>query len=141
MKNILKNNNQSEARYDPQKVNKELLVALLPKVSALDILRNEGWYHIPVATAPKCWPPKMMAFYQGKVFGNGDAYKIQYFGEVGNIEIVQRKELFPDDDENKHKAENMYFRLEINHLQPKYPPIISYRPRRLVFIPTTSGEI
>jgi hypothetical protein len=32
---------------------KELLVALLSKTSALAILKNEGWYHIPVATAPK----------------------------------------------------------------------------------------
>jgi len=27
-------------------MNKEILVALLPKKSALDLLKNEGWYHI-----------------------------------------------------------------------------------------------
>ena len=47
---------------------KAVLVALLPKNSALDILKSEGWYHIPVDTAPKRWPPKVMAFYQGEVF-------------------------------------------------------------------------
>jgi len=79
---------------------KELLVALLPKRLALDILKSENWYHIPVENAPKLWPPKVLAFYQGKVFGNEEAYKIRYFGEVRKIDIVQRKELFPDDEKN-----------------------------------------
>ena len=116
---------------------KELLVALLPKKSALDILKNEGWYHIPVATAPKRWPPKLLAFYQGKVFGDAEAYKIRHFGEVRQIDIVPRKELFPDDEQNAHKAENLYYRLRLHSLEERNTPIVSYRPRRLVFIPTT----
>lgn len=116
---------------------KELIVALLPKTSALDILKNEGWYHIPVENAPKRWPPKVIAFYQGRVFGVEERYKIRYFGEVGNIDIVPRKALFPNDDENKHKEENLYYRIQLQDLQERKTPIISYRPRRLVFIPTT----
>ncbi len=116
--------------------NKELLVALLPKTSALEGLRTEGWYHIPVNTAPKRWPPKVMAFYQGKVFGE-EKYQIRYYGKVGNIEIVPRKELFPDDVENQYKAERLYYRVDIKNLQERDRPILSTRPRRLVFIPTT----
>ena len=116
---------------------KELLVALLPKKSALDILKTERWYHIPVETAPKRWPPKILAFYQGKVFGADEAYKIRHYGEVQQIDIVPRKELFPDDEKNTHKAENLYYRLQLKNLEEREPPIISYRPRRLVFIPTT----
>ena len=119
-------------------IKKELLVALLPRKSSLDILKTEGWYHIPVDTAPmKRWPPKMLAFYQGKVFGKDEAYKIRYFGEVEQVEIIQRKELFPDDEENQHKAENLYYRLRLKSLEDRLIPIISLRPRRLVFIPTT----
>lgn len=40
---------------------KELLVAILPKTSALDILKTESWYHIPVESAPKRWPSKGLA--------------------------------------------------------------------------------
>ena len=116
---------------------KELLVALLPKTSALDILKTEGWYHIPIETAPKRWPPKVMAFYQGAVFGKEEKYKIRYFGEVGNLAIVPRKELFPDDEKNQYKAGRLYYRVEIKELQQRYKSIPSYRPRRLVFIPTT----
>jgi very-short-patch-repair endonuclease len=112
-------------------------VALLPRKSALEILKTEGWYHIPVETAPKRWPPKILAFYQGKVFGKEEAYKIRHFGEVSQIDIVPRKELFPNDEKNLHKAENLYYRVQLNKLEELTKPIISYRPRRLVFIPTT----
>src|ERR1700752_1979886 len=120
-----------------KKENKELLVALLPTTSALDILKTEGWYHIPVDTAPKRWPPKVMAFYQGKVFGKEEQYKIRYFGEVKQIDVLPRKELFPNDEENAQKAEKLYYRVQLSDLHEKYKPIVSYRPRRLVFIPTT----
>ena len=116
---------------------KEVLVALLPKISALETLKNESWYHIPVEKAPKRWPPKLLAFYQGKVFGAQEAYKIRYYGEIAHIDIVHRNELFPDDEKNLDKAEKLYYRLQVDKLIEREPPIVSYRPRRLVFIPTT----
>lgn len=120
---------------------KELLVALLPKRSALETLQSEGWYHIPVEKTPsqwrEGWRPKVMAFYQGKAFGTEEQYKIRYFGDVEQINIVPRKELFPDDEANQHKAENPYYKIQLKSLQVRYQPIISYRPRRLVFVPST----
>lgn len=113
-----------------------MLVALLPRKAALVTLKTEGWYHIPVNTAPKRWPPKVMAFYQGKAFG-ADKYQIRHFGEVERTEIVPRRVLFPNDEDNQHKAEHLYYRVDVKDLQMRYKPIISYRPRRLVFIPTT----
>lgn len=119
---------------------KDLLVALLPRKSSLEILQSEKWYHIPVEHAPdKRWPPKILAFYQGKVFGE-DGYKIRYFGEVSHIDVVPRKELFPDDKENAHKADKLYHRLKLISLEKCQTPIISHRPRRIVFIPTTSQK-
>ena len=111
---------------------KEVLVALLPRIGSLQTLQSEGWYHIPVKHAPeKRMPPKVLAFYQGKVFGKEEAYKIRYFGEVGQIDKVPRKELLPDDDENKHKAEDLYYRLQLKTLEERFTPIVSYRPRRI----------
>lgn len=125
-------------------MNKELLVALLPKVSALETLKTEGWYHIPVENMPKRWRegwrPKVMAFYQGRVFGEAERYQIRYFGEVERTDIVPRRELFPNDEENQHKADKLYHRLQLKSLQMRYQPIVSYRPRRLVFIPTTQAK-
>jgi very-short-patch-repair endonuclease len=116
---------------------KELLVAILPRIASLETLKNEGWYHIPVERAPRRWPPKVLAFYQGKVFGSEEAYKIRYFGEISQIDILPRKELFPEDENNQDKAERLYYRLRLKTLEERRQPIISYRPRRLVFIPTT----
>ncbi len=117
--------------------NQEVLVALLRDKKDFAILQTEGWYRIPVETAPKHWPPKVLAFYQGKVFGAEEAYKIRYFGEIAQIDIVPRKELLPDDEKNLHKAENLYYRMQVSKLKEREIPIVSYRPRRLVFIPTT----
>lgn len=115
----------------------DLLVAILPRRSALDILKTERWYHVPVVHAPGGWPPKMLAFYQGKVFGEAEAYKIRHFGEVRQIDVVPRRQLFPNDEKNAQKAENLYYRLELHRLEERKTPIVSYRPRRLAFIPTT----
>ncbi len=120
-----------------QKVAKELLVALLKRVSSLDILKNEGWYHIPVENAPKRWPPKMLAFYQGSAFRDEEAFKIRYFGEVGQIDIFRGKELIPKYADNPEKAEKLYYRLKLKTLEERPQPILSYRPRGLIFISTT----
>jgi len=109
----------------------------LLRKTALKRLQNEGWYHIPVENAPERFPPKTMAFFQGKTFGKEEAYKIRYFGEVERIDKVPRKELFSTTKRNAFKAEKMYYRIQLKGLKMRYQPIISLRPRRIVFLPTT----
>ena len=117
---------------------KDVLVALLPRKQSLKILQEEGWYHIPVGSqAEKRIPPRVLAFYQGKSFGKKEGYKIRYYGEVDGYEKVERSILFPNDEKNAHKAEKLYYRIWIKKLKERFPSIISHRPRRLVFIPTT----
>lgn len=118
----------------------ELLIALLPRKTALKRLKAEGWYHIPVDTAPKRFPPDMMGFFQGKVFGDEGAYQIRYFGEVERIDIVPRKELFRTTQRNSFKAEKLYHRIQLKDLKVRYHPIVSPRPRRIVFLPTTQEK-
>ena len=118
-------------------MNKELLVALLPRKTALKRLQSDGWYHIPVESAPKRWAPEVMAFFQGKVFGDDNAYKIRYYGEVERINVCPRKELFPTTKRNAFKADKLYYRIQLKNLNLRYQPIVSYRPRRIVFLPTT----
>jgi len=47
----------------------EVLVAVVKRKRDLVILREEGWYRVPVSTAPRRWPPKWIAFYQGAQWG------------------------------------------------------------------------
>ncbi len=113
----------------------ELLVALLKSKSDFAILRDEGWYRIPVEHKPRRWPPKWLAFYQPGAFLE-DAFRIRYFGRVSNIEIVKRHELFPNEFESA-RSDNQYYRIQIDRLQEREKIIPSRFPRRVVFISTT----
>ena len=113
----------------------EVLVAILKEESDLTILLEQKWYRIPVAKKPKRWPPQWLAFYQGKQFGR-DAYAINYYGRAGTIDIVGRRELFPDEPPNE-KSDRRYYRVQLESVERLPRPIYSNRPRRIVFIPTT----
>ena len=117
-----------------------MLVALLPRKNSLEILKKGNWYHIPVnSPAEKRIPPRVLAYYQGKSFGK-EAGMIRYFEEVEEVEKVKHKEFFPDDENNAYEAEKLYYRLRIKKLIGRHVLIISHRPHRLVFIPTTQGK-
>ncbi len=118
-----------------EEANKDGLIAILKEISDLTILKNEGWYRIPVKSAPKRWPPVWMAFYQPKLFGD-DAYQIKYYGNVKEIRRVKRFDLFPNEI-SSIKAEQEYFQVFIDELLERPTPIYSVRQRRLVFISTS----
>ena len=76
----------------------ELLIAILNEPRHFHIVREHGWYRIPVASADKRlkdrWPPRWLAFYQTKVFGD-EAFAINYYARVRDIRRVTRRDLFP----------------------------------------------
>jgi very-short-patch-repair endonuclease len=113
----------------------ELLVAIMNTPSDFEILKTQGWYRIPVDTAPKRWPPQWIAFYQTKVFGD-EAHAVRYYGRVARINRAPRHVLFPEEPENP-KSGRLYYQVHISSLEERYHPIISRRWRRIVFIPTT----
>src|SRR5205823_4684096 len=86
-------------------------------------------------TAPRRWPPRWLAFYQTKVFG-AEAFAVRYFGRVHTIRVVRRHELFPHEGFST-KADRLYYKVQLHDLQQRKQPIMSRRPRRLVFVPTT----
>ena len=118
----------------------EVLVAIVNNLEDMRIAREEGWYRIPVFSARKWlkgrWPPRLLAFYQTKVFGP-EAYQVNYCAEVRHIRQVSRLELFPDTPRNHPKADRRYYQVLLGDLRPLPVPIRSHRLRRIVFIPTT----
>jgi very-short-patch-repair endonuclease len=113
---------------------KEVLVALLKEKSHFYNLQEQNWYHIPVNSAPKRWPPEWLAFYQPKVFG-ADAFRIRYFGHVNNIVKKPYRLLFPRKFDST-KSDRIYFQIFIDKLEKLPRPIPSRIPRSIVFIPT-----
>ncbi|MBX3001153.1 MAG: DUF559 domain-containing protein [Caldilineaceae bacterium] len=113
----------------------EVLIAILNAWRDFHILQDEGWYRIPVQSAPRRWPPRWLAFYQTKVFEE-ERYAVRYYGEVERIEVVPRTELLPHEWSNT-KNDRLYYKLTLKQLHKRTEPIQSHRPRRIVFVPTT----
>lgn len=117
------------------KVRGEVLIALMNKKKDFSILQEQLWYRIPVKNAPRRWPPKYVAFYQTKVFGP-EAYSVRYFGRVKEIKVAKRNQLFPNELPNP-KSSREYYQIFLDKLELREQAIPSFRPRRLLFIPTT----
>ncbi len=121
----------------------EVLVAILRTHQDFAIAREENWYRIPVDSAQRLlkdrWPPKWLAFYQTKRFG-GQAYAVNYFCEVTDIQTARRYELFPNEPQDERGAQS-YYKISFDRLNSLPSPIPSQRLRRVVFIPTTLRKL
>lgn len=117
----------------------DVLVAIMNDKRDFAIARDHNWYRIPISSVKKWlndrWPPKKIAFYQTKVFGD-EAYSIRYYAKVIQIKERSRRQLFPSEPEGK-KSQRRYFKLFLTPLQKLPKPIFSRRWRRIIFIPTT----
>jgi len=119
----------------------EILVALLPEPGDFEIAKIYNWYRIPVISAPKIIRDKSLkyiAFYHPKVFDK-EKFTIRWYAKVSSISVVTRRELFP----NQHidlKAENHYYKINFEPLLRLPQPIVSLRPRRILFIPTSEEK-
>ncbi len=118
----------------------EVLIAILNNLLDFAILREQGWYRIPVGSVEKWlkdrWPPQWLAFYQTKAFGE-EAHAVRYFARVRRIQKAQRWQLFPDEPRNDARSGRSYYQVFVEPLQRLNKPIYSRRWRRIVFIPTT----
>ena len=77
----------------------EALVAIVNDPRDLALAREQGWYRIPVSSAERWlkgrWPPRWLAFYQTKVFGE-EAYGVHYYAPVLGIDKAFRWQLLPE---------------------------------------------
>lgn len=118
------------------------LVVLMNNQADFAIARQEGWYRIPVRNAPaivKQKKLKFIAFYFTKAFAH-EKYRIKWFAEVDKIQEVNRVDLFPNETPNK-KTKKQYYKISFSAPKVLYRPIVSLRPRRLLFVPTTSYKL
>jgi very-short-patch-repair endonuclease len=114
----------------------EMLLVIFKYKYSLTYLQDEGWYHIPVDHAPRSFKTaNWLCFYQGKAFGN-EAYRVQYYGEIEDYEVVPYRELFPNRFDSQ-KSDWPYYKVRLKELKRLPEPILSFRPRRLSFVPTT----
>lgn len=113
----------------------EVLVAILNNARDLNILQQQGWYRIPIDSAPKQWPPNWIAFYQTAAFGD-EKYAVNYYARVREIRRATRRELIPDEFDHKRSSRE-YHQVFIETIERMPRPIPSIHLRRITFIPTT----
>lgn len=111
-----------------------VLIAVMTHARDFELARDEGWYRIPMRSAPKFFPPDYVAFYFTRAFTD-EAFSVRYFAPVHGHELVARRDLIPDEPDHP-RADQPYYKLQIGRLVRREPPIVSKTWRRLTFVLT-----
>lgn len=117
------------------------LVGIVPRRNLWDVIRKEGWYHIPVEAAPRNVSfAKYIAFYFPKAFGAEQRHKVNYYADVRKVNIIKRIQLFPRESSHK-RAQKDYYQFHIGQIKKLPKPIPSRKWRRIIHIPTTYQKL
>ena len=116
-----------------------VLVAIVNRLRDMAAARDEGWYRIPLARAPRALQAEYLAFYQTAAFG-GERWAVRYLAEVRAVGIATRAALLPE-EAGHPRASERYYRFALGPLQALPAPLPSRRLRRVAFIPTTIGQL
>jgi very-short-patch-repair endonuclease len=114
---------------------KDMLVGVLPRKRDLETLVRDRWYRIPTdIRLPTGWPPKWVAFYEGKPIRPDIG--IYRYARVEGIEERDREELFPGELAGSRRGRK-YHVLRLGPIQERAEPVRFLRPRRFAFISTS----
>ena len=121
-----------------------VLVAFLPAPSDLLLAEEQGWYRIrsrQMADRLRGGIERFsyLAFYQPQSFGN-EKYCIRRYAPIRAVTEAKRLELLPDQPAHP-LADQIYYKLDLGPVSVLERPIVSDRPRRILFIPTTFDRL
>ncbi len=113
-----------------------VLVVLMNNPRDLQAAREQGWYRIPQARAPKnLAQADYLAFYQTRAFGN-EKWSIHHYAPVRGQDTIRRRDLLPDEPDHP-RANAPYACVRLGPLETLAEPIIGEKGRRLLFVMTT----
>lgn len=101
----------------------------------LEIAREQGWYRVPEKHATPGVFFEYVAFYLTGAFGE-ERWSIPYYARVAGHELLTRRDLLPNEPDHP-RATEAYYKLALDAVQRREPPIVSLRWRRVAFIHTT----
>ena len=122
--------------FDPEA---RVLVAVVTRPKDLAAVRDNGWYRVPMARAPRALQAEYLAFYQTAAFG-AERWAVRYLADVRSVSIATRAVLLPDEASHPRAAER-YYCFRLGPLAQLPVPVPSRRLRRVTFIPTTLGQL
>lgn len=118
----------------------ETPVLVVVVTSAADLARaHAGWYRVPVAHAPPRLGAEAVALYQTRRCGP-DGGQVRWWAPLRRVHLARRRDLIPDEPSHP-RADALYYRLDLDTLQPLARPVPARRLRRAVFITTTWGRL
>lgn len=113
-----------------------VLVGAITRKKDLKLARDQGWYRIPQARAPRGIDTEYLAFFlSGRVAGQPGG-GIYYFAERAGIELAYRRDLLPDEADHPRAGE-VYYQMQLRNWQEKTPPVLNPTRRTVAFIYTT----
>lgn len=112
-----------------------VMVAVMTSLRDLAIARDQGWYRIPHARAPKNIHAEYLAFYFNRAFGDRK-WAIHYYAKQLGHELVRRGDLLPT-EKGHPRTDKLYYKIQLGPLQQLKRPIVSLRWRRISFLHTT----
>lgn len=116
-----------------------VLVCLLRRPAELERARTQGWYRIPISTAPRQLAVAYLAFYQSAAFG-AERWSIRWIAPVLSLRVARRVDLLPEEASHP-RAQASYYCYALGPLEALAAPIRARRLRRLAFIPTTMAAL
>src|SRR5689334_10699426 len=116
-----------------------VLVAVITRPRDLLAVREQGWYRVPMAHAPRALHAEYLALYQTAAFG-AERWAVRYFASVQSVSIATRAALLPDEPRHPRASER-YYRFALGALQMLPFVVPSQRLRRITFISTTYGQL
>jgi hypothetical protein len=112
-----------------------VLVGVVNRRRDFEAIRDEGWYRIPLFSAPLCVDADYLAFYLSGKF-NPYGGMIAFYARRTGFELARRRELLPGESGHP-RANQLYFKLQFRTLETKTPPITNPTKRPVSFIYTT----
>src|SRR5579859_2298270 len=110
-----------------------VLVGVINRKRDFDYALNQHWYRIPQARAPRSIDAEYVAFYFSRSFKERNG-GIHFYARRTGHELVRRRDLLPNE---KQRANDLYYKLQLEPLQAKTPPILNPTARPIAFIYTT----
>jgi hypothetical protein len=116
-----------------------VLVAVITQPRDLALIREEHWYRIPIARAPRQMAAEYLALYQTARFGH-ERWSINYYTHILRYHRVKRRDLLPLEPDHP-RANEYYYRLDLGILERLLFPVPAAKLRRITFITTTFGQL
>jgi hypothetical protein len=114
-----------------------VLVGVINTKRDLRFMQEENWYRIPIKQMPDGVYFEYIAFYLSRTAASDKSTTgVHYFARNAGYELAFRRELIPK-AANHPRADDLYYKVQLQHVYPKAPPIRNPNRRPVGFIYTT----